>query len=263
MTNIRHFARRAAVTAVVLSITSIAAAQKAADPQSDQAAMEKIVQQYILDHGEIVAQALNQYQLRQQAESKQKTQKAIVDHINELAGDKSSPAKESAQAGPAVTIVEFFDYNCHFCKQVEPVLNRVLAENPGVRLVYKEFPILGETSELATRAALAARKQGAYDRVHDRLMMSDQKITMALIENLAAQLSLDFARLKADMDSKEISAMIAHNQELAATLGIGGTPALIVGSQFAQGGLDAKGFQALIDKAKAPVQNGTSAKGGI
>lgn len=263
MTTTRYFTGRAALTVAILSIASIAGAQTG-DPQANKAAVEQIVQQYILDHGDIVTQALEQYQIRQQAERQEKSKQAVAEHAGELAADKSAPVRESAKTGPAITIVEFFDYNCHFCKQFEPLLNQMLADNPGARVVYKDFPILGEPSELAAKAGLAARKQGAYDRFHDALMTSTERISMAVIENLAAQLSLDVPRLKADMGSKEIGDMIAHNQELAATLGIGGTPTVIVGSEIANGGLNAKSFQALIDKAKGTAaQNGNSAKPGI
>jgi protein-disulfide isomerase len=257
---VRSFTGRTAWTVGFLSIVLAAGASCGFAQSTDMArpgaaaagksAIEDIIRQYIMDHGEILIQAVNEYQAREHAATLEKNKKAVAGHANEFASDKTSPARESAKPGPAVTIVEFFDYNCHYCKKVEPLVNQMLAENPGARMVYKDYPILGDSSELAARAALAARKQGAYDLFHQGLMMSSEKISMATIETLGTQLSLDVDKLKADMNSKEIGDAILHNRELAIALGVTGTPGIIVGSEISYGDLDARSFQGLIDKAK-------------
>ena len=133
-------------------------------------------------------QSVNEYQARESTAKLEKTKQTVALHQEEFANDKSSPVKESAtaaQPGQAVTIVEFFDYNCHYCKQISPLVAQMLTDNPGARLVYKDFPILGDSSELAAKAALAAHKQGAYLLFHQGLMMAPEKITMATVEDLA------------------------------------------------------------------------------
>ncbi|MGY9033372.1 MAG: DsbA family protein, partial [Rhodobacterales bacterium] len=128
-----------------------------------------------------------------------------------------------------VTIVEFFDYNCPYCKRVKPEIQALMAADPDIRLVYREWPILGEGSVFAARAALAARNQGKYEEFHWAMMGLQGRAEEASILNAAAEIGLDVDKLRADMDAPEINEHIQTSMELAAALGFNGTPSFVIG----------------------------------
>jgi protein-disulfide isomerase len=126
------------------------------------------------------------------------------------------------------------------------VVERIIETNADVRVIYKEFPILGEESVLASRAALAARPQGRYDQFHAALMQADGPFTEARIMEIATETGLDAGRLAADMADPAIEAILAGNHRLAERLGIGGTPNFVTGDRIIRGALGLEQFQALI-----------------
>jgi protein-disulfide isomerase len=151
----------------------------------------------------------------------------------------------------AVTVVEFFDYRCGYCRKVEETVEKLAAGAPGVRIVYKELPILGPGSMLGARAALAAARQGQYRRFHESLMSEPGDVSPEMIAKLAADLGLDPARLRRDMDSVEIGEMLGRNQALANALGVESTPTFVIGREMVSGALTPAAFQSLIDKARS------------
>jgi protein-disulfide isomerase len=140
-----------------------------------------------------------------------------------------------------VTLVEFFDYRCPYCKQVAPAIASLLGEDKKLRIVYKEFPVLGPESVTASRAALASRKQGKYEALHRVLMDMKGQINDAAIFSAAKSVGLDIEKLKRDMQAPEIDAMLQANQQLAAALDIHGTPGFVIGDEVVPGavGIDA------------------------
>lgn len=150
-----------------------------------------------------------------------------------------------------VTIVEFFDVRCPYCRKLEPEMSAYLASDPDVRLVYKDLPILGAPSVLGTRALLAAQKQGGYDKLRDALMRMPPDITLAAIETQAKQLGLDFDRLVRDMDDPSVQRRIDGNLKLAQRLNIQGTPAMIVGDDMLDGAVDAAELKRAVAQARA------------
>ncbi len=135
-------------------------------------------------------------------------------------------------------MVEFFDYRCPYCKQVEPSLDALLKEDGKLRIVYKEFPILGEASVYATRVALAAKKQGKYAEFHRAMMTTKGDIGDETVLNVATSLGLDIGKIKTDMSAPEIDKLIDANYALADALNIQGTPAIIVGDTLIPGAVD-------------------------
>lgn len=132
------------------------------------------------------------------------------------------------------TIVEFFDYQCGHCVNMAPVIQSIIKNNPDVRVVFKEYPIRGAQSELASRAALAANMQGKYIAFNHALLTSNMDMTEKNILNLAKSKGLDIKKLKTDMNSKAVKDMIQANFVLAKELGIAGTPAFFIGLTNAQ-----------------------------
>lgn len=150
-----------------------------------------------------------------------------------------------------VTIIEFYDVRCGYCKRLEPVLSRYVADDRNIRRVYKELPILGPASVLGARAVLAARKQGGYDRMKEALMKGSSDITMASIQAEAKRLGLDADRLARDMDDPEIRARIDANMALAQVLGIQGTPALVIGNELIPGAVPVEELRRAVAAARA------------
>lgn len=150
----------------------------------------------------------------------------------------------------AVTVVEFFDVRCPFCRQMDPAMDALLRKDHDVRLVYKDLPILGPASVLGSRALLAAQRQGGYLKLRDALMAEPPAITQATIDAAAAKVGLDVARLKRDMADPAIARRLDDNMKLAQTLGIDGTPALVVGHQLVPGAVDLGGLEQLVAAAR-------------
>ncbi len=137
-----------------------------------------------------------------------------------------------------VTIVEFFDTRCPYCRKLEPSMAELLARDHGVRLVYKDLPILGPASVLGSKALLAAQKQGGYEKLREAIMAAPPQTTKATIQDAAQRLGLDWKRLEHDMDDPAIQSRINAHLQLARSIGIEGTPALIIGSDLIPGAVD-------------------------
>ncbi|MDH5642130.1 MAG: DsbA family protein, partial [Nitrospira sp.] len=146
-------------------------------------------------------------------------------------------------------VVEFYDYRCGYCKKAASAVTALQKEDPRVRVVYKDFPILGEPSELAAKAALASQAQGKHQAFHEALFASHADMTKEEILKIAAGVGLDTARLEADMANPEWQAIIEKNRVLAHELGISGTPGFIVGHELVPGALDLNGLKELIARA--------------
>jgi protein-disulfide isomerase len=137
-----------------------------------------------------------------------------------------------------VTIVEFFDTRCPYCRKLEPTMADLLARDHGVRLVYKDLPILGPASVLGAKALLAAQKQGGYEKLRDAIMTAPPQTTKAMIQDAALRLGLDWKRLEHDMDDPAIQSRINAHLQLARSIGIEGTPGLVIGSELIPGAVD-------------------------
>ena len=229
------------------SLPFTACAQQSSKPMT-KTEIEAIVKQYIMEHPEVLVDSVRQMQAREQAKQEQKNKDALSVKQKDIYEDPTSPASKTASAGQ-VTMVEFFDYRCGYCKKVYPTLQKLMAEN-DVRIVFKELPILGPDSVVATRAALAAAKQGAYSKFHNALMTSPTPPNADRIHQIAKELGLDADKLKKDMDSPEVEAVINKNRELAQSLGVEATPTFVIGKELIPGALDEAGFKQYIEKAK-------------
>jgi protein-disulfide isomerase len=139
---------------------------------------------------------------------------------------------------------------CPYCRGSDPILKKLISEDPNVRLVQKQLPILGPASVVAARAALAANKQNKLPILHDALMARNPNFDEEAILKLAESLGLDVARLKADMTSPEVNAEIVNSARLAKQLGVTGTPAFIIGSELIPGGTDFATLKSMVSDAR-------------
>ena len=221
---------------VALALLLIAAAlpARAQDPSPAEAAkIQKIVRDYLREHPEVIVDALQEYQHRQETLKADATRQTIAALKDELFNDPTSPVTGNPNGD--VTVVEFFDYRCPYCKAVAPDLAKAVAADGKVRLIYKEFPILGPLSLTAAKAALAAVRQDKYLAFHDRLFAFKGNLDEAAIYAMAGELGLDVAKLKVDMGKPEIKDIIDRSYKLADKLNIQGTPAFVIGSELLPG----------------------------
>lgn len=158
-----------------------------------------------------------------------------------------------------VTVLEFFDYNCSYCRKMAPRLGELLGEDAGLRLVYKEFPVLGPGSVFAAKAALAAQKQGRYQAFHEALMQASGPLTQAEVLEIAQSMGLDTERLEADMKDPAIEEAIERNFALAQDLGIFATPSFVIDGQIHRGAADLDTLRGLIRQARREAK-GNAAK---
>lgn len=213
-----------------------------------QRAVEQVVEQYLRTHPEVIEQSLRVLQAKRQAEERERTRQVIATKQAELLNDPDSPVSGNLEGD--VTVVEFFDYRCGFCKRVAGTVTQLQQDDPNVRVVYKDYPILGETSELASRAALASKVQGKHLAFHEALLASEEELTQETILMLATAVGLDTEKLHRDMESPSIQTTIKRNRALARELGINGTPGFIVGTELAPGALELKDLKSLIRQAR-------------
>jgi protein-disulfide isomerase len=186
-----------------------------------------------------------------QADEGERTQAATRAAIAHNQGRLITPADPVAGDPQGdVTIVEFFDTRCPYCRRLEPVMESFLAKDHKVRLVYKDLPILGPASVLGTKALLAAQKQGAYGKMRDAVMSLPSDTTLPQIESAARALGLDWGQMSQDMKDPVVQARIDANVKLAHDLGIQGTPALIIGNDLLPGAVDLPDLQKAVADAR-------------
>ena len=220
-------------------------------------AIRKIIRDYLIEHPEVLIEAQQALRAKRAEQEAAQARRAVHELRDALLSDPEAPVAGNPDG--AVTLVEFFDYRCGYCRRVKPTLETLIAENDDLRLVYKEFPILGPESDLAARAALAARAQGLYGPLHAALMDADSEFDLAGILEIARSVGLDPARLESDMDDPAFDELIARNGALAQALGIRGTPGFVIGERVIGGMLPLDEFRAVIADARQALQQGSGA----
>lgn len=152
-----------------------------------------------------------------------------------------------------VTIVEYTDYQCPFCRKVHPELKKLAAADKKVRIIYRDWPIFGDASAAAARVALASKYQGKHAAVHDALMNTPRPMSDAAIKAAAIKAGVNWSRLEADMKAHqdEIDGLLQRNNEQAEALGLQGTPAFLIGNFLVPGGMDYRGLKDAVAEARA------------
>lgn len=209
---------------------------------------EQRVRAYLLENPEVIVEAIEQYQERKRAAEQGEAQAVLKVRADEIFRDPDSPV--GGDANGDATLVEFFDYNCPYCRRVGPIMIKAEAADAKLRVVYKEFPILGPNSVFAARAALAAHRQGKYVAFHKTLMAVEGVADKDKVIEVATKVGLDLDRLKRDMEDPAIQKMIDRNLALAQALRINGTPSFVAGDQIVRGAVDLAALQQLIREAR-------------
>ena len=211
---------------------------------------------YLVKNPDILVEMSNELDKRQAEEQDAKQQKAISKNADKIYRSPETPV--AANPDGDVTVVEFFDYNCGFCKRAMPEVVKIVGDDKKVKLVLKELPIFGEDSEAAAKAALAARKQGKYFEMHQKLFSEPGKANLEKALQVAQELGLDVEQLKKDMDDPAVKDALAENRALAEELGVQGTPYTLVGDIVVAGAPDDLHDQ-LTKKISEIRQNGCKA----
>lgn len=195
--------------------------------------VKELVLEAIRENPEIVLEAVQIIERREQERQAAAAASVLSENRDLLENDPNAPVLGNPEGD--VTVVEFFDYNCPYCRRVKPHIEALLDEDPNVRLVYREWPILGDGSVFAARAALAAREQGKYEEFHWALMGMQGRAEEASVIQVAQEIGLDIAQLRRDMQAPEIDAHIAASMEMSRALGFNGTPSFVIGDALVPG----------------------------
>jgi protein-disulfide isomerase len=231
--------------AITTGIPAIAADDAAELPAAE---IEKIVRDYLMREPEVIYEALQELQRRQAEQQAERQRLALLESRDELVADPATPVAGNPDGD--VTLVEFFDYRCGYCRRVVSSVQALLDQDDGLRVVFKELPVLGEDSVRAARAALASQKQDAYMPFHFALMRADDLSEQGIMK-IADRLGMDTERLRADMAAPEVDQAIEANYQLANLLGIEGTPAFVIGDELVPGAIDRTRMEALIRDARS------------
>ena len=212
----------------------------------------EVVRAYLLEHPEVIVEAIQVLQNRQAEEEATAAGAKVTELRDQLLRDTRDPVIGNPKGD--VTVVEFFDYLCGYCKQAQPVLMELVKADPNLRIVMKEFPILREESRLASRAALASVAQGKYAAFHEALINSRGLLSEDKIMTIATSVGLDTERLKKDMAAPAIEAHINDVHALAAQLSINGTPSFVIGNTLVPGAVNLDTLKDLVAKARATCE---------
>ena len=202
------------------------------------------VREYLLENPQVVVEAIEKIRSQQQRSEGQRRQNIVSARADQLFKSRSDPSVGDPKA--SVTIVEFFDYQCPYCRRMAQQLAKLNKEDSDLRIVYKEFPIFGPASTLAASAAMGAMRQGKYEEFHLALMGIRGAPSERSIFRLAERIGLDAGRLRADMNSATPQRVFQRNRRLAQELGIRGTPAFVIGDQVIRGAVEINRLRELV-----------------
>ena len=211
--------------------------------------VKELVLEAIRDNPGIVLEAIQMIEEREKTAKAFEGKQVLTSNRDALERDPNAPVFGNPEGD--VTVVEFFDYNCPYCRRVKPHMEALLAADKNVRVVYREWPILGEGSVFAARAALASREQGKYDEFHWAMMELKGRVGKPDVMQAAEKLGIDTAQLRRDMESPKINEHIETSMRLARSLGFNGTPSFVIGEALAPGLIEADQMIEMVNQARA------------
>ena len=243
----------ALLTAAALIVAAATFGGSSARAQDDlspkqQEAVKKLVHDYIMENPGIIADAIEALRAKEDLAAEAAAKKTLSERKDEVFSDADAPVLGNPKGD--VTLVEFFDYRCPYCKAMADQIADVVKSDGKTKLVMKEFPVLGPESVTAARAALAAREQKKYDEFHHALMRLKEPLTDKVLMKTAAEVGLNVDKLKKDMDDPKIDTILKNNLKLAHDLNIDATPTFIVGDQIVPGAVPAQGLKQLIEQTR-------------
>ncbi|HEY1721085.1 MAG TPA: DsbA family protein [Magnetospirillaceae bacterium] len=215
-----------------------------------QEAVKKVVHDYLIEHPEVMMEAIQAYREKEKLAEEEEAKKAVSQRADALNHDPNSVVLGNPDGD--VTVVEFFDYHCPYCKAMADSTLDVVKSDGKVRLVMKELPILGPDSVLASRAAIASRKQHLYTEFHQALLHLKGPLNEGSVMQTAAAVGINVDKLKKDMNDPEVDSIISANLDLAHAINVDGTPGWVVGDKVQSGAMSPQSFKQMIDEARKP-----------
>lgn len=197
--------------------------------------VEQIVRDYLVKNPEILVEMSNALRAKQESQQAESDKALIKAHAQQLYSNKDP---EMGNPKGSLTIVEFFDYNCGYCKRAHPLVEQLMAEDKDIRYIYKQFPILSETSYFAARAALAVQlgQPDKYQAFHEKLYAHQGPLSDEVqVKKVAEEAGVNWSKVEAKIKDGSIDQNLGTNRALAEALGISGTPAFIIGDQILRG----------------------------
>lgn len=213
--------------------------------------IQKIVHDYLVNNPQVLVEASRSLQKQTEQQEQQYAQTAVQQNIPALFNDPASPV--AGNVNGTVTLVEFFDYQCGHCKEMNPIIEKIIKTNTNLRVVFKELPIFGDDSQFAAKAALASVKQGKYLAFHNALLAADNPLNKDKVLSVAKSVGLNVAQLKKDLDNPAIQAQLRANFKLAQALRLIGTPTFVIGNKalnqfrYVPGATTAENLQGMIN----------------
>jgi protein-disulfide isomerase len=211
--------------------------------------MEAIIKDYLLANPDILREMSQLLEAKERLAEDEQRKGALVANADQIFRDGTDFVAGNPKG--KVTMVEFFDYNCGWCKKGFPEVLSLIEEDKDLKFVMKEFPIFGGDSDYAAQAAVAANKQGKYWALHVAMMSHEGKVTKETVDELAAAQGLDMAQLKKDMESPQTAGILERNRALAQSLAINGTPAFIIDDKLVPGYLPKAELASAINDVRA------------
>jgi protein-disulfide isomerase len=244
---------RTTATAALLALAGPGLAQDAG-PMTDaeREAFRAEVRAYLMENPEVLMEAISVLEAREEAAQAEADRALVASLRAEIAEDGHSWVGGNPEGD--LTVVEFMDYRCGYCRQAVQEVEELVAADGRIRFVLKEFPILGEQSDLASRFAVAVQQlhgPEAYKDVHDALMAMDTDVTPESLGRLAEGLALDPGPILARMEGAEVAAVIDANHQLAQRLGISGTPTFVMGDRMVRGYVPLDALEAIVAEERA------------
>jgi protein-disulfide isomerase len=242
----RRFLLLLPILALALAPVGSRAADGLTPAQTDQ--VNKLIHDYFMNNPKALIDAIEHAEASMKEDEQNQTKTALQSRREELEQDPTSPVLGNPKGD--ITIVEFFDYRCPYCKLTAPTLETLVGQDTKVRIVMKEFPILGKESVFASRVALAVAKHGKYAEFHQAMFALKTKVDDAQTLAVVKSLGLDPAAIQKESEGSDIDAVIKHDYDLAKAINITGTPAFVIGDMLLPGAVELKDFQEAIAAAR-------------
>jgi len=243
------FAAIASFVLAALNLSPNPAAAQTFD-ESQKKAIEAIIHDYLLANPEVILKSVREHSQRQEMSKQDQIKQKLLKFSDILKNNSGSPVTGNPKGN--VTVVEFFDYRCPYCKKMVPTIEQLLKDDKDIRYVFKEYPILGPVSEIATRASLAmwSIDPAKYMAFHTAVMTSRGQLDEARIFKIAQQVGYDADEVRGKMKDAAVNNEIATNMRLAGELGLSGTPAFIIGQHVVPGAVDLATLKQLVQAAR-------------
>ena len=240
-----------AAAAISLCGVTVVSAQNFSEPQRVE--IEKIVREYLLKHPEVLQDVMAELEKKQQTAESEKARSAIKTHSEALFNSPRQVTLGNPQGD--VTFVEFFDYNCGYCKRALNDMTALMGKDAKLKVVLKEFPVLGPSSVEAAQVGVAVRMQDKsgkkYMEFHQKMLTGRGQADKARALAVAKEIGLDMARIEKDLKSDEITATLQESAKLAEALGLNGTPSYVIGNDVVIGAVGLVALGQKIDAARA------------